>query len=171
MPRQAPGVVLPSRLSTCGGKGVIGLRVELFSEIATEFEGRVARDRCCNMATVDSQGRVRSRVVHPLWEGNTAYVLTLPSSPKVAHISAHTLVSLAYIGDEERPAYAECRAEWIDDATEVRRVWERFRESPLGYDPGPFYAESEVGVIRLTAWRIQVDDADGDSVIWEPSRN
>lgn len=148
---------------------VIGVRVKSFSEIAPEFERRVARDVCCNMATVDSQGRVRSRVIHPLWERTTALVLSLASSPKVKHVLAHPLVSLAYIGDQERPAYAECRASWIDDTEEVGRVWQRFRESPLGYDPEPFYAEGEAGVIRLTAWRIQVDDADGESLIWERS--
>lgn len=150
---------------------MIGLRVESFGEIADEFDRRVARDRCCNMATVDSRGRVRSRVVHPIWDGRTAYILTLPSSPKVAHISAHDHASLAYVGDEERPAYAECRAEWIDDPLEVERIWETFRESPRGYDPGSFYGTSDVGVIRLTAWRIQVDDADGESLIWEASGN
>ena len=40
--------------------------VAQFADIETEFIARVHRVVWCNMATVDAQGRPRSRIVHPI---------------------------------------------------------------------------------------------------------
>ncbi|MBL8154570.1 MAG: pyridoxamine 5'-phosphate oxidase family protein [Anaerolineae bacterium] len=148
------------------------MRVESFAEIEADFHSRVARDLCCNLATIDSRGRPRSRVVHPLWEGPKCWVLTDRSTPKAGHIVQHPFVSLAYIGDSTKPAYAECRAEWVEDFAEKQRVWDAFVRSPVGYDPALFYervSHPDLGLLKLTPWRIQIDDTDGETLIWEQS--
>ena len=44
--------------------------VASFSEIESEFHKRVSRIVWCTITTVDAKGRPRSRILHPLWEGN-----------------------------------------------------------------------------------------------------
>lgn len=147
------------------------MRVQQFKEIREEFIRRVARDLCCNLATVDKFNRVRSRAVHPLWEGHTAWLLTDRRTPKLRHIEHNPCVSLAYIGDNTSTAYAECNAEIIQDPDERQRVWELFQRDPLGYDPAPFYGQPEhpdLVVLKLEPWRIQIDDSPGETIIWEP---
>jgi len=147
------------------------MRVKAFAAIEDEFYQRVSRDICCNLATIDEQGRLRSRVVHPLWQGPVCWVLTKRIGPKARHIDRHPFVSLAYVGDSAHPAYAECRAEWIEDPDEKQRIWRRFRSSPLGYNPAPFYRDAghpHLGVLKLKPWRIQIDDSPGETTIWQP---
>ena len=47
-----------------------------FSEMAAEFLERVAKIVWCTVSTVDRKGRVRSRILHPIWEGNTGWIAT-----------------------------------------------------------------------------------------------
>ena len=42
-----------------------------FSEIAEEFDARVKKIVWCTVSTIDRQGRPRSRILHPIWEGTT----------------------------------------------------------------------------------------------------
>lgn len=62
-----------------------------FEEIRPEFMARVEKMVWCSAATVDRQGRLRSRVLHPVWEGATAWVTADPRSPK-----AHDLETTPY---------------------------------------------------------------------------
>jgi general stress protein 26 len=147
------------------------VKVKTFSEIEAEFRARVARDICCNLATIDAQQRPRSRVVQPLWEGLMCWLLTDRTTPKAQHIEQHRYVSLAYVGDTSKPLYVECRAEWIEDAAEKRRVWVLFKDTAkFGYDPTPFYKRADhphLGLLKLTPWRIQIDNSPGEIYIWE----
>lgn len=145
------------------------MRVKSFAEIKAEFYSRVARDLCCNLATIDAQGRPRSRAVHPLWEALTAWVLTSGSSPKVSHIDHRPFASLAYIGDVTKTAFAECQVEKVEDLAEKQRIWELFKQSPLGYDPSGFYVSAthpDLVVLKLVPWRIQIDDTPGETYVW-----
>ena len=54
--------------------GIPTVRVAAFEEIEGEFLARVARVVWCSLATADARDRVRSRVVHPIWEGATGWV-------------------------------------------------------------------------------------------------
>lgn len=74
-----------------------------FAEIEQEFVTRVHAAVWCNCATIDTRGRPRSRIVHPVWEGATGWITTRRSSPKVKHIAVNTFVSLAYIADPFKP--------------------------------------------------------------------
>ena len=41
---------------------------------------------------------------------------------KSRHLAGNPFVSLAYIADVAKPAYADCRAEWVNDSTLLRHV-------------------------------------------------
>ena len=131
-----------------------------FAEIEQEFNERVQKIIWCNAATVDTQGRPLSRVVHPNWEGSTGWMLTRLTSHKVKHLSATPYVSLAYI-DAAKPVYIDCAVEWITDLREKQRVWDFVAAipSPVGYDPAPIYKtvdDPSFGLLKLTPWRIEV---------------
>src|SRR5687768_12063254 len=113
------------------------MQITNFSEIESEFIQRVHTMVWCSVATIDSQQRPRSRILHPIWEGATGWILTHPTSHKARHLARSSYVSLAYITDVMKPVYADCRAAWIDDLDQKKRVWELFKTAPepLGYDP------------------------------------
>ncbi len=58
------------------------MEVEQFAEIEMEFIDRVHSMVWCNVATVDRQQRPYSRILHPLWESSTGWVLTHRDSHK-----------------------------------------------------------------------------------------
>lgn len=137
------------------------MRVDNFSEIEAEFIRRVHTMVWCSVATIDSQGRPRSRILHPIWEGATGWIGTHPDSHKALHIEQNPYISLAYITDVMKPVYVDCKAAWIDDPDEKRRVWNLFASAPppLGYDPAHDFVapDSErFGVLKLTPWRIDL---------------
>jgi len=57
------------------------MEVSSFTEIEAEFTERVQRIVWCNVATIDTLDRPRSRILHPLWEGATGWI-TLQSSSR-----------------------------------------------------------------------------------------
>jgi len=136
-----------------------------FNGMADEFLERVCRIVWCNIATVDGQGRPRSRILHPYWEVSThpvGWVLTRRMSFKNTHLSRNPYVSCAYVADIQKPVYAECRATWVYDLAEKQRIWERFAQAPapMGYDPGTIFGSVDdpgLGLLRLDPWRVQVE--------------
>src|SRR5438128_341244 len=106
--------------------GVPVVRVDSFDQLASEFAARVGRVVWCNLATVDARERVRSRVVHPIWDGSTGWVMTRRQSPKADHLAHRSYVSLAYVAELATPCYADCTARWEDDPATRRRVWDLF---------------------------------------------
>jgi general stress protein 26 len=148
-------------------------KIESFGDIRDEFLERVNQHVYPNLATVDSQGRPRSRVVHVIWEEATGWITTNPTYPKARHLATNPYVSLGYVADIAAPVCAECRASWVDDLDEKRRVWEMIKAlaPPLGFDPAPIYGapdDPRFGLIELTPWRIQVSDAPAYHRIWQP---
>src|SRR5579884_237444 len=111
------------------------MEVRDFAEIADEFMDRVRQAVWCNMATVDAQGRPRSRVIHPLWEGSTGWITTRRNSHKGKHLAKHPYVSLAYIANIAKSVYADCQAEWVDDLGAQQHVWAlaSATPAPLGF--------------------------------------
>ena len=150
------------------------IKVASFAEIEQEFIERVNTAVWCSFATVDTRGRVRSRILHSIWEGPLGWIATRRHSPKAEHLAHNPYVSLAYIKDVVRPVYVDCVAEWADDAAARQHVWDLFSRAapPLGYDPAPvFHAvdHSDYGVLRLTPWRIELGDGMGrTSRVWRP---
>lgn len=135
------------------------MEVKHFSEIEEEFIQRVHTMVWCNVATVDSKQRPRSRVLHPIWEGATGWIGTHRNSYKQNHIAHNPYVSLAYIANVMQPVYVECTARWIDDLAQKQRIWHLFKQAPppLGYDPAPTFGSPDhehFGLLQLTPWRI-----------------
>src|SRR4029077_10250464 len=67
-------------------------RVASFGEIADEFERRWRRTVWATMTTAGRQGRLQSRLVHPLWESSIGWVLTGSDALKARHLrgNSHT---------------------------------------------------------------------------------
>lgn len=139
------------------------IRYDAFSEIETNFIGRVHSLVLCNCATVDTRGRPRSRILHPIWEGATGWVTTQKNTLKLKHLERNPFVSLAYIGEPFKPVYVECQAGWVEELSERQRIWTLLRNTPgpLGFDPTETWgdvADPINGLLRLTPWRIELND-------------
>jgi Pyridoxamine 5'-phosphate oxidase len=137
-----------------------------FESIQEDFLRITSEVVWATVATVDSKGRPRTRILHPYWEAvegrPVGWIGTVPSRLKAKHIAANPYVSVAYWSPKQETAHAECRASWADDERE--RVWELFKaaEPPLGYDPAeiPPWKDGPLGggfrVLRLDPWRVMV---------------
>lgn len=140
------------------------MEVASFAEIADEFHARVARIVWCTVSTVDAKERPRSRILHPIWEGSTGWIATSPNSHKARHLAKNPYVSLSYWDQQHQQVYADCKAEWVNDPAERRRIWDLYKNTPppLGYDPAmiPVWKDGpdtpDFGVLKLTPWRIEL---------------
>jgi len=121
----------------------------------------------CAVATVDTKGRPRSRILHPLWEWDgkklTGWIATGPTPTKRAHLAASPYVSCNYWTPTQDTCLAECQATWaFDDATRTR-IWNLFKNAPapVGYDPAliPGWdkpTSPNFAALRLDPWRLRV---------------
>lgn len=138
------------------------MAVQSFAEIEEEFTKRVRRIIWCTVATQNPQGRLRSRILHPIWEGSTGWIATGRTSPKAKDITHNPYVSLSYWDPQHEQVYAECKAEWADDLATKQRIWDLLKSTPepVGYDPGLFFqggaGDGDFGVLKLTPWRIEL---------------
>ena len=138
------------------------MSVESFDEIREDFLSRVKRIVWATVSSQDTQGRIRSRILHPIWEESTGWILTGRHSLKAKHIAANPYVSVAYWDQQHEQIMADCCASWEDDVDEKQRVWNLFKstEPPLGYDPGMFFtqgaAHPDCGLLKLNPWRIEL---------------
>ncbi|MBO0679250.1 pyridoxamine 5'-phosphate oxidase family protein [Mycolicibacterium sp. S2-37] len=118
-------------------------------------------------ATVDSDGRPRSRVLHPIWEWDGSdlfgWIATVPSPVKRAHLAVHPYMSVNYWAPSHDTCSAECLVEWYTDDETRSAVWERFATGPepVGYDPriipqwsdGP--TSPQFAALRLAPYRLR----------------
>lgn len=138
------------------------MEVSSFAEIEEEFRRRVQRTVWCTVATVDSKGRPRTRILHPVWEGTTGWIGSNPNSPKARQIEANPYVSLSYWDQNHEQVYVDARAEWIDDRAEQERIWNLFKSlpQPYGYDMGMIWQggldDPGFGVLKIMPWRIEL---------------
>ncbi len=135
--------------------------VATFAEIEKPFAERTARIAWCTVSTVDRQGRPRSRILHPIWEGSTGWIATGPQSHKAKHLAANPYISLSYWDPKHEQVYVDCRAEWDNSMATKRRIWDLYKSTPppLGYDPAIIWKSVEdeaFGVLKLTPWRIEI---------------
>jgi general stress protein 26 len=133
-----------------------------FDEIAEEFQKRVSRTVWCTFTTVDSKGRPRSRLLHPMWDGSQGWIATGRESFKAKHIARNPFVSVSYWDQQHEQVFAECKAEWVDDPGEKARVWELYKNAPppYGYDLAMFWPggpnDPTYGALKLTPWRVEL---------------
>jgi general stress protein 26 len=138
------------------------LDVASFDDIAADFNERVSRIVWATVTSVDRQGRPRSRLLHPIWDGATGYIMTGPTSHKAKHLAANPYVSVSYWDPKHDTVFAECKSEWVADPAEKQRVWDLFKNTPepYGYNPAMFWpdgpASPAFGVMKLTPWRIEL---------------
>lgn len=147
------------------------IKVAQFADIEAEFLRRVNAVVWCNVATIATNNRPRSRIMHPYWEGATGWAVTRPTSHKVKHLAHNAYVSLAYVQDVANPVFADCRAEWVDDLDEKRRIWDTLKNTPppMGFDPGTMFKSVDdegFGLLKFTPWRIEVSYFPKEAHIW-----
>lgn len=147
------------------------MEIASFAEIEADFVERVHRLVWCNVATLDTRNRIRSRILHTFWERGIGWVATRRHTLKAKHLAHHPYVSLAYIADLVKPVYVDCRAEWDDTLEAKQHVWDFFRTAPppLGYDPAPIFYSADhpdFGVLKFTPWRVELVDGPGERRVW-----
>ena len=120
------------------------------------------------VATVDPDGRPRTRILHPIWQWDgstlTGWIATVPTKLKHEHLAAHPEVSITYWTTSHDTCSAECLAQWYLDDDTCTTVWEMFKNAPppVGYDPaiipqwqgGP--TSADFAALRLTPRRLRV---------------
>lgn len=137
------------------------------AEIAPRFVEMAHRIVWCTVATVDGQGRPRSRILHPIWDWDgerlTGWVATGPTATKRAHLAASPFVSCNYWNPEQDTCTAECGASWATDDATRAELWDRYVTAPppVGYDPGiiPGWDGPDspgFAALRLEPWRLRV---------------
>ena len=139
------------------------MKVSSFSDIESEFIERVHKIVWCSFATEDTKNRLRSRILHPIWDKDTGWIGTRRNSLKARHLAHNSYVSLAYIADVVKPVYVDCTAAWEEGLSNKEMVWEKFKSAapPLGFDFGTIFSgfdDTEFGLLKLTPWRIELDD-------------
>ncbi len=145
-----------------------------FAEIEAELHARAARIAWCTVTTVDAKGRPRSRILHPMWEGSTAWILTGRNSFKAKHIANNPNVALSYWDQQHQQIYMEGVASWEEDPAEKARIWKLVASTPppYGWDPSPFWpagpSDPGFGLLRCTPRRIELWSL-GEMVQGKPS--
>lgn len=121
----------------------------------------------CTAATVDSEARPRSRILHPFWQWDgerlIGWIATGPTPTKRAHLGAHPYMSLSYWSPTHDTCVADCHASWAFDDETRTMVWNLFLNgpAPVGYDPRiiPAWTSPTVdafAALRLEPWHLRV---------------
>ena len=137
------------------------------ADVAPKFVEMAHQIVWCTAATVDAQGRPRSRVLHPIWEWDgthlVGWIATARTPMKAAHIAASPNVSCNYWAPSQDTCLAECAASWVEDQDTKTRIWDLFVNGPepVGYDPSmiPGWEDATspgFDPLRLDPWRLRV---------------
>ena len=136
-----------------------------FADYRKTFEERVTSIVWCTVATIDTKGRTRSRMLHPNWEldGDTpvGWIATGRNSLKAKHLAANSHLSMTYWTPAHEQVMADCNTEWVEDMDEKQRMWDLFKSTPepYGYDLGGFWKDVNdptYGLLKCTPWRIEM---------------
>ena len=137
------------------------------AEIAPKFVSMAHQIVWCTVATVDPQGRPRSRVLHPIWEWDgtqlTGWIATGKTPITLADIAQSPHASCNYWAPTQDTCVAECAASWVADRDTKHHVWDSYVNgpAPVAYDPsmipGWENADSEgFDALKLTPYRLRV---------------
>lgn len=130
-------------------------------DVRAEMDDRIRSTVWCTLATVDPRGRARTRIVHPVWDGATAWIGSRPT-PKLAHVEANPGVSLMYWDPRHQQVTIDGLASVHHDDDTCRRVWDLFGTfpEPYGFDPSPMWPGGPEApgfvVIRVEATRVSL---------------
>lgn len=155
------------------------------TDTAPAFVDMAHRIVWCTVATVDSDGRPRTRILHPiwLWDGQelVGWIATGPTPVKRADLEASPYVSCGYWTATHDTCSADCAVEWAFDDETRTMVWELFKNGPppVGYDPAiiPVWADGPLSPafagLRLDPFRLRVFpgtmllEGKGEVVTWQ----
>jgi len=137
------------------------------TEVAPAFIEMAHRIVWASAATVDSRGRPRSRILHPIWQWDGTslggWIATGPTPMKRAHLCARPYLSLSYWSPSHDTCVADCEVEWAFDDETRTMVWDLFKNAPapVGYDPAIMPAwdkptSDSFAALRLKPWRLRV---------------
>ncbi|MDX2078396.1 MAG: pyridoxamine 5'-phosphate oxidase [bacterium] len=152
------------------------MAIQTLSTIVDDFIAGAHSDVWCNFATLDTHNRLRSRVLHPIWEktadGVVGWIATGRTSLKAKHLANNPHASLCYMKNPLKPIYVECKTAWVEDMAQKKRIWELLAHTPqpLGYDPAPFFGDynsPNYGLLQLIPWRIELGDLFGEARFWK----
>lgn len=137
------------------------------TETAQAFTTMAHRIVWCSAATVDTRGRPRSRILHPIWRWDgselVGWIATGLTPVKRAHLNANPHMSLSYWVPTHDTCVADRRTKWFFDNETRKIVWNMFvnAPTPVGYDPaiipgwdGP--TSEGFAALRVEPWRLRV---------------
>jgi hypothetical protein len=142
------------------------------ADIAPPFIEMAHRIVWATVATVDSDGRPRSRILHPLWEWDgtslVGWIATGPTPMKKRHLAHAPFMSVNYWSPDHDTCTAECRVSWVLDDAGRQRLWTMFdtAPAPVGYNPAivPVWSDGPLSPafagLRLEPWRLRVFPGD-----------
>ncbi len=142
--------------------------MQSLEEIASPFVEMAHEIVWCTVATVDTKGRPRTRILHPIWEWDgeslMGWIATGPTPVKKAHLDAHPDISCSYFAPSHDTCFAECGTEWFTDDETCDWLWNRLKDAPppVGYDPAiiPEWADGPTSeafaALKLDPWRLRV---------------
>ncbi|MCC6602320.1 MAG: pyridoxamine 5'-phosphate oxidase family protein [Anaerolineae bacterium] len=136
-------------------------------ETAPAFVAMAHQIVWATVATVDGNGRPRSRILHPIWQWDgtqlVGWIATGPTAVKRAHLQNSPFVSVNYWTPSHDTCAAECRVTWAFDDQTRQMVWDLFLNGPepVGYDPRivPAWTSPTVdafAALKLEPWRLRV---------------
>ncbi|MCB8944104.1 MAG: pyridoxamine 5'-phosphate oxidase family protein [Ardenticatenaceae bacterium] len=137
------------------------------TQVAPAFIEMAHRIVWCSVATVNENGRPRSRILHPIWQWDgeklIGWIATGPTPVKRANLAHNPYVSLNYWTTSHDTCTAECKATWAFDDETRTMVWNLFLNGPepVGYNPAIIPAWSSptapaFAALRLEPWRLRV---------------
>src|SRR5882762_9302820 len=120
-----------------------------------------------SVATVDRDGRPRSRILHPIWDWDgsdlVGWIATSPTPIKHEDLAIHPDVSASYWTTNQDTCNADCSAQWFfDDETRIM-VWDKWKDGPTS---------AAFAALRLTPRRLRVmagtvmTKGEGDVLSW-----
>ena len=125
----------------------------------------------CALGSVE-RGEPRVRMVHPTWEGETRWVATGTTSPKLKQIRADDRVDVQF--QVAPPDFVHVlvrgRAEIVGDEAEKKRVWD-----VIDYDLGQFWSggptDPNYTLVRVAPERVELSKMFGsmDKQVWTRS--
>ncbi|HTP09611.1 MAG TPA: pyridoxamine 5'-phosphate oxidase family protein [Anaerolineae bacterium] len=137
------------------------------AEVAPAFVDMAHRIVWSSAATVDAQGRPRSRILHPIWQWDgrqlIGWIGTSPTPTKRTHLAASPYISVNYWSPAHDTCVADCHAALLADDETRTMVWNLFvnAPSPVGYNPAIIPAwgsptSPTFAVLRLEPWHLRV---------------
>jgi hypothetical protein len=155
--------------------------------VAPAFRDMAHQIVWASVATVDPDGRPRTRILHPIWEWDgtdlIGWIATVPTPVKRSHLDAHPEMSVSYWAPSHDTCSADCTVRWHTDDDTRKAVWDKFLHGPepVGYDPriipmwsgGP--TNEQFAVLRLAPYRLRVmagtvmTKGEGEPMVWRRS--